>query len=144
MAPERRRASAEADLRLSFRQRSYPPTSAVSAAPAGQPAPEGVRRRMKKLIGVLDLASGTVANRRWDSLTLDIPSDLDWVTGGVSLDANSLGRYVARGGESRVYFGSPTHLARRAHGEECLVAAAEINTSGATCTRRYRVSMVEV
>jgi hypothetical protein len=98
---------------------------------------------MKKLIGVLDLASGTVAHRRWDSLTLDIPSDLDSVTGGVSLDADSLGRYVATGGESRVYFASPTHLSRRAHGEECLVAAAEIDRSGATCTRRYRISMIE-
>lgn len=98
---------------------------------------------MKKMIGVLDLASGTVATRRRDSLTLDIPSDLDWVTGGVSLDADSLGRYVSRGGESRVYFASPMHLSRRAHGEECLVAAADIDKSGATYTRRYRVSMID-
>ena len=99
---------------------------------------------MKKLIGVVDLASGTVTNRRPDSLTLDVPPDLDWITGGVSLDADSLGRYEAAGGESRVYFASPKHLWRRARGEECLVAAAGVDRSGATCTRRYRTSMVEV
>ncbi len=99
---------------------------------------------MKKLIGVVDLASGTVANRRRDSLTLDIPSDFDWVTGGVTLDADSLGRYVATGGGSRVYFATPKRLSRRARGEECLVAALDIDTSGVTCTRRYRVSMIEV
>ena len=42
------------------------------------------------------------------------------------------------------YFASPKHLWRRARGEECLVAAAGVDRSGATCTRRYRTSMVEV
>jgi hypothetical protein len=99
---------------------------------------------MKKLIGIVDLASGMIANRRRDSLTLDIPPDLDWVTGGVSLDADSLGRYVATGGKSRVYFASPRHLSVRTRGEECLVAAADVDSSGETCRRRYRISMVEV
>jgi hypothetical protein len=99
---------------------------------------------MKKLIGIVDLASGTITNRRQDALTLDIPSDLDWKTGGVSLNADSLGRYVATGGESHTYFASPSLLSKRTRGEECLVAAANVDTSGTSCTRRYCISMVDV
>ena len=98
---------------------------------------------MKNLISIVDLGSGRIADRRRDSLTLDIPPDLDWVTGGVSLDADSLGRYIAAGGEHRVYFASPRRLSVRTRGEECLVAATDIDTSGETCRRTYRVSMVE-
>jgi hypothetical protein len=98
---------------------------------------------MKKLIGVVDLASGTITDRRRDVLTLDIPSDLDRKRGGVSLSADSLGRYVAIGGESRTYFASPRFLSERTRGEECLVAAADIDTSGVSCTRRYCISMVD-
>jgi hypothetical protein len=98
---------------------------------------------MTKLIAVVDLASGTITNRRQDALTLDIPSDLDRGSGSVSVNADKLGRYLTAAGESRVYFANPRLLSGRAAGEECLVAAADIETSGKTCTRRYRISMVE-
>lgn len=99
---------------------------------------------MKKLIGVVDLSSGAISNRRKDSLTLDIPPDLDWVSGGVSLNADKLGRYVTISGESRVYSAHPMLLSGRAPGEECLVASTRIETAGESCTRRYRLAMVDV
>ena len=99
---------------------------------------------MKKLIGVVNLANGAITNRRQDCLTLDIPADLDRTSGSVSVNADNLGRYLTPTGESRVYFASPRVLSRRAPGEECLVAATRIETIDETCTRRYRVAMVDV
>ena len=99
---------------------------------------------MQKLIGVVDLANGTITSRRQDSLTLDIPAELDWITGGVSVDADKLGRYQTAAGESRVYLANPRLLSGRAPGEECLVAAADVEMSGKTCTRRYQIAMVDV
>jgi hypothetical protein len=99
---------------------------------------------MKKLIGVVDLASGTITNRRQDALTLDIPSDLDRSSGGVSVSADRVGRYVTAAGQNRVYFANPRLLSGRAPGEECLIAAAGIETNGETCTRRYRIAMVDL
>ena len=99
---------------------------------------------MKRLIGVVDLSSGAISNRRQDSLTLDIPADLDWITGGVSLNADKVGRYVTISGENRVYSAHPKALSGRAPGEECLVASTRVDIGGESCTRRYRIAMVDV
>jgi len=40
---------------------------------------------MKRLIEIVDLASGAITDRKADTLTLDVPRDLDWQTGGVSI-----------------------------------------------------------
>jgi len=95
-----------------------------------------------KLIGVVDLATGTVTDCQEDSLTLDIPVDLDWITGGVSLNADQVGRYVTVSGEKRSYLARPRILSGRARGEECLVA--DVENGGEIGTRRYRIAMVDV
>jgi sporulation protein YlmC with PRC-barrel domain len=123
--------------------RSQPITPAASAALAGNPRGK-VRKRMSKLIAVVDLATGMVTDCLDESLTLDIPTDLDWVTGGVSLDAAKVGRYRTVSGEQRSYVASPSALSRRARGEECLVAAADNESAGEASTRRYRIAMVDV
>jgi len=99
---------------------------------------------MKKLIGVVDLADGTITERGQDSLTLDIPSDLDPATGSVAVYADQMGKYRTTGGEHRVYRAHPRVLSGRAPGEECLVAAGSIEASGETGSRQYRVAMVDV
>jgi len=53
---------------------------------------------MRKLIGIVDLSTGTIVNRRADTPTLDLPTDLDQVTGGVSVDPQRIVRYFAAGG----------------------------------------------
>ena len=60
------------------------------------------------------------------------------------MDADKLGRYQTAAGESRVYLANPRLLSGRAPGEECLVAAADVEMSGKTCTRRYQIAMVDV
>jgi hypothetical protein len=97
---------------------------------------------MKSLIGVVDLSSGAITSRQQDSLTLDIPSDLDPIAGVVSLNAAKLGNYVTNSGERREYSARPVLLSRRAPGEECLVASAEIDADGERT--QYRVAMVDL
>jgi len=99
---------------------------------------------MKKLIGVVDLADGTITERGQDSLTLDIPSDLDPKTASVAVYADEIGKYQTAAGENRVYRAHPRVLSGRAPGEECLVAAASVETSGDAGGRQFRVAMVDV
>jgi hypothetical protein len=98
---------------------------------------------MEQLIAVVDLTSGKRLDRDRETLTLDIPLDFDRETGGVFVDADKLGRYRTREGETRVYSTVPKHLSQRAAGEECLVAAEEVDSSGSMCTRHYWRSVVK-
>ncbi|HEX9579128.1 MAG TPA: hypothetical protein VF993_15350 [Myxococcales bacterium] len=98
---------------------------------------------MDKLIAVVDLTSGAVLNRDKETLTLDIPPDFDRHTGGVFVDADKLGRYRTAEGQTCVYATTPSHLSQRSAGEECLVATQEVDSSGASCTRRYWLAVVE-
>ena len=98
---------------------------------------------MNKLIAVVNLVNGEELERERDTLTLDFPPDFDRQTGGVFVDADKLGRYRTTKGEKRVYGTTPKHLSHRAAGEECLVAAQEIDSSGAACTRQYWRSVVK-
>jgi hypothetical protein len=97
---------------------------------------------MEKLIGVVDLSNGAVTDCQLDCLTLDVPPDIDRIAGSVSLSADNVARYVTASGLKRSYLAHPTALARRARGEECLVAASD--TGIATSTRSYRIAMVDV
>jgi hypothetical protein len=97
---------------------------------------------MKSQIGVVDLSSGAITSLGMDSLTLDIPSDLDPVSGVVSLNAAKLGRYVTNSGERREYSARPVLLSRRAPGEECLVASPGIDSDGERM--HFRVAMVDL
>ncbi len=98
---------------------------------------------MKKLIEIVDLSSGAITNRTADTPTLDIPADLDWQTGGVSIDADRIVRYFAAGAARRLYVGSPRRLSGRVVGEECLVAVERLESETAACLRRYSVSIVQ-
>jgi hypothetical protein len=96
-----------------------------------------------KTIAVMDLSTGCVQERRRNTLTLDIPHDLDWKTGGVSVDANSLGHYFASGGQRLVYATIPSLLSVREPGANCLVAEDLTGGGSESCLRRYRLSAVE-
>jgi hypothetical protein len=97
---------------------------------------------MKTLIQIVDLTSGAIANRRPDTPTLDVPVDLDRMTGGVSVDADRIVRYFAAGAARRLYIGRPRRLSGRVVGEECLVAVEPIESEGIVCLRRYSLSVV--
>ena len=96
---------------------------------------------MKALVQIVDLTSGAIANRRADTLTLDVPRDLDRKTGGVSVDAERIVRYFAAGAARRLYIGKPRQLSGRAVGEECLVAGERLQSEGVIC-QRYSLSVV--
>src|SRR2546422_297997 len=49
-----------------------------------------------KTIAIVDLSTGRTQERRRNTPTLDIPHDLDWETGGVSVDANSVAHRFSR------------------------------------------------
>ena len=98
---------------------------------------------MNNLIAVVNLVNGEELEREKDTLTLDFPPDFDRQTGGVFVDADKLGRYRTTKGETRVYGTMPKHLSHRAAGEECLVAAQKIDSTGAACTRQYWRSVVK-
>jgi hypothetical protein len=98
---------------------------------------------MDQLIAVVDLTSGKRFERDRETLTLDIPLDFDHETGGVFVDADKLGRYRTKGGETRVYSTVPKRLSDRAAGEECLVPTKEVDSSGVVCTRHYWRSVVK-
>ena len=58
---------------------------------------------MKRLIAIVDLRNGRIHERPSDTLTLDVPADLDRPDGVVSLDEQSHGHYIANDGKSREY-----------------------------------------
>ena len=96
-----------------------------------------------KTIAVVDLGTGRIEERGRNTLTLDIPLDLDWATGGVSVDGSSLGHYFAAGGQRLVYATKPTLLSGRGLGAKCLVAEDLFDRAGQNCLHRYRLSAVE-
>ena len=98
---------------------------------------------MDKLIGVVDLASGRLFDREKETLTLDVPPDFDCESGEVLLSADRLGRYRTAAGESRFYMALPRWLSQRDPGEQCMVAAHEVDRSGPACLRHYWRSVVE-
>ena len=97
---------------------------------------------MKKLIEIVDLTSGAITNRKADTPTLDVPADLDWQTGGVSIDGDRVVRYFAAGATRRLYVGRPRELSGRVVGEECLVAVEQLECPSAAYLRRYSLSVV--
>ncbi len=98
---------------------------------------------MKKLIEIVDLSSGVITNRKADTPTLDVPVDLDWRTGGVSIDAERIVRYFAAGAARRLYIGQPSRLSGRVVGEECLVAVERVENDTAAFLLRFSLSVVQ-
>jgi hypothetical protein len=100
-------------------------------------------RAIMKTIAVVDLGTGCIQARGRNTLTLDIPHDLDWRTGGVSVDAKSFGHYFTSSGQRLVYATMPTLLSGRELGANCLVADDLTSRASESCLRRYRLSAVE-
>jgi hypothetical protein len=96
-----------------------------------------------KTIAVVNLSTGRVEERGRTTRTLDIPFDLDWATGGVSVDATSLGYYFGVGGRRLVCATNPILLSERGLGAMCLVADELIGRPGESCYHRYRLSTIE-
>ena len=97
---------------------------------------------MDKLIEIVDLVSGAITRRNSDTLTLDVPGDLDWQTGGVSIDADRIVRYFAAGAARRLFIGKPRRLSGRPVGEECLVATERLESPTVDPCHRYTLSVV--
>jgi hypothetical protein len=97
---------------------------------------------MKKLVEIVDLVSGAITHRNSETLTLDVPNDLDWQTGGVSIDAHRIVRYFAAGAVRRLFIGKPRRLSGRTVGEECLVAIERLDTESVESFHRYALSVV--
>ncbi len=95
---------------------------------------------MKRLIAIVDLRNGRIHERPSDTLTLDVPADLDRPDGVVSLDEQSHGHYIANDGKSREYSAFVRPLSWRTRGEECLVAD---RAPRAASPRLYRLAAVE-
>jgi len=95
---------------------------------------------MKDLIAIVDLRNGRIHERPSDTMTLDVPADLDRPDGVVSLDEQSHGHYIANDGKSREYPAFVRPLSWRTRGEECLVAD---RTPRAASPRLYRLAAVE-
>lgn len=98
---------------------------------------------MEKLIPVVDLTSGALLEREKDTLTLDVPRDLDGATPDVFVEADRLAHYHTAAGTDRVYVAKPRRLSHRSAGEECLVAAQDVDSSGPAAVRRYTRAVVE-
>ena len=77
---------------------------------------------MKRMISVVDLATGKISWRPSDTRTLDVPRNFDRSTHEASLDAWSRARYQSVEGKSLICAVFLRPLSWRVHGEECLVA----------------------
>jgi hypothetical protein len=97
---------------------------------------------MSRMIAVVDLASGEVFHRPSNTLTLDVPADLDRTTGVVSLDPRSHCHYIATDGKRREYSTLTRPLSWRVRGEECLVADPTRRWASASCAGVYRLRAV--
>ena len=97
---------------------------------------------MSRMIAVVDLASGEVLHRPSDTLTLDVPADLDRTTGVMSLDPRSHCHYIATDGKQREYSAFPRPLSWRVSGEECLVADPTRRWTSPSCAGVYRLRAV--
>ncbi|MGZ6126151.1 MAG: hypothetical protein ACXWLR_14380 [Myxococcales bacterium] len=76
---------------------------------------------MKRMIPIVDLATGAITDRPSNTPTLDLPEDFDR-TAGVEMDTRSRVQYRSVSGKSVVCPMFPRPLSWRVHGEECLVS----------------------
>ncbi len=97
---------------------------------------------MSRMIEVVDLVSGEVFHHPSDTLTVDVPADLDRTTGVLSLDPQSHCHYIARDGKQRECPTVTRPLSWRVRGEECLVADRTRRWTLASCAGVYRLRAV--
>jgi hypothetical protein len=80
---------------------------------------------MNSPIPVVDLTSGIVEEVSPETLTLDVPADLDERACGASLDDVGRLHYAGTDGMERTCGAEPRQLSQRRLGETCLVRTAE-------------------
>lgn len=95
---------------------------------------------MKRMIPIVDLATGAITDRPSNTLTFDLPDDFDRSSAAAETDARSRVQYRSVNGKSVVCAMLPRPLSWRVHGEECLVSDEAILPQGA---RTYTLSTVE-
>jgi hypothetical protein len=79
---------------------------------------------LRSNIPVVDLSSGRVTDRAWNTLTLDVPADFDRNACVASVDAQSRAHYLSTAGTTLLHTAHQRPLSWRVRGEECLVARA--------------------
>ena len=77
---------------------------------------------IQRTIAVVDLDSGKITDCTSDTLTLDVPADLDRHARVVPGDAGSGAHYLSVSGTRLVNPAHPRPLSWRIPGEDCLVA----------------------
>jgi hypothetical protein len=94
---------------------------------------------IQRTIAVVDLDSGKITDCRRDTLTLDIPADLDRKACVASGDAGTGAHYLSVSGTTLVNPAHPRPLSWRVRGEEGLVA----KTRGKSTEIAYRLCTVD-
>ena len=97
---------------------------------------------MRRMIVIVDLATGRVSERASDTSTIDLPGDFDRQTAVASLDLRSQAHYFSTGGKNVTGAVHPRPLSWRVQGEECLIA---IGNGAATAEhpKSYKLCAVE-
>jgi len=94
---------------------------------------------IQRTIAVVDLDSGKITDCTSDTLTLDVPADLDRTACVGAVDASLGARYLSLSGSMLVNPAHPRPLSWRVGGEECLVA----QTRGKGDEISYRLCAVD-
>jgi hypothetical protein len=97
---------------------------------------------MKRMIPIVDLATGAISDRLSSTVTFVVPEDFDRSTAAAAVDARSRVQYRSVNGKSVVSSAFPRPLSWRVHGEECFVCD-EHPTGPPEQTRTYTLSAVE-
>jgi hypothetical protein len=97
---------------------------------------------MRRMISIVDLATGSVSQRPSDTPTLDLPEDFDRETRVAALDTHSHAHYAGTNGASTSRAVHARPLSWRVHGETCLVATG---SRAATASQRsnYKLCAIE-
>ena len=94
---------------------------------------------MKRMIPIVDLATGAITDRPSSTPTLDLPEDFDREGRAAEMDRSRV-QYRSVNGKDVVCPMFPRPLSWRVHGEECLVSDERQSAAG---TRTYTLSTVE-
>ena len=97
---------------------------------------------MKRLIPIVDLATGAITDRPSSTPTLDLPQDFDRANAAAEMDVRSRVQYRSVTGKNVVCPMFPRPLSWRVHGEDCLVSD-EVPVGAAQGARTYTLSTVE-
>jgi hypothetical protein len=92
---------------------------------------------MKRMIPIVDLATGAITDRLSSTQTFDVPVDFDRSAAAAEVDARSRVQYRSVKGKSVVSSAFPRPLSFRVHGEECFVCdeqTAGLPEHTRTCT----------